>query len=77
VNYASPQEHVLEAEHNNRVIKEWVHMTYHHLPYNHLPCIMVKVLVDDFAKKLNVFAAKNGISQYYSPHMILHQQNLD
>jgi hypothetical protein len=22
VNYASPQEHVLEAEHNNRVIKE-------------------------------------------------------
>jgi hypothetical protein len=38
---------------------------------------MVKVLVDDFAKKLNVFAAKNGISQYYSPHMILHQQNLD
>jgi hypothetical protein len=28
-------------------------------------------------KKLNFFPAKNGISQYYSPRMILHQQNLD
>jgi hypothetical protein len=38
---------------------------------------MVKVLVNDSAKKLNFFPAKNGISQYYSPRMILHQQNLD
>jgi hypothetical protein len=26
---------------------------------------------------LNFFPAKNGFSQYYSPRMILHQQNLD
>ena len=77
VNYASLQEHVPEAKHNNRVIKERVHTTYHRLPYNRLPCIMVKVLVNDSTKKLNFFPAKNGISQYYSPHMILHQQNLD
>jgi hypothetical protein len=38
---------------------------------------MVKVLIDDSAKKLNFFPAKNGISQYYSPHVILHHQNLD
>jgi hypothetical protein len=38
---------------------------------------MVKVLVNDSAKKLNFFPAKSGISQYYSPRMILHQQNLD
>jgi hypothetical protein len=38
---------------------------------------MVKVLVNDSTKKLNFFPAKNGISQYYSPRMILHQQNLD
>jgi hypothetical protein len=38
---------------------------------------MVKVLINDSTKKLNFFPAKNGISQYYSPHMILHQQNLD
>jgi hypothetical protein len=37
---------------------------------------MVNVLADDSAKKLNFFPAKHGISQYYSPCMILHQQNL-
>jgi hypothetical protein len=77
VNYASPQEHVPEAEHNNQVIKEWIRATYHCLPYDCMPRIMVKVLVNDSAKKLNFFPAKNGISQYYSPRMILHQQNLD
>jgi hypothetical protein len=77
VNYASPQEHVPEAKRNNRVIKERIRATYHRLPYDHLPRIMVKVLVNDSAKKLNFFPAKNGISQYYSPRMILHQQNLD
>jgi hypothetical protein len=77
VNYASPQEHVPEAEHNNRVIKERIRATYHCLPYDRLPRIMVKVLVNDSAKKLNFFPAKNGISQYYSPRMILHQRNLD
>ena len=77
VNYASPQEHVPEAERNNRVVKERVRATYHHLPYERLPRIMIKVLVDDSAKKLNFFPAKNGISPYYSPRMILHQRNLD
>jgi hypothetical protein len=37
VNYASLQEHVPEAERNNRVVKERVCTTYHHLPYEHLP----------------------------------------
>jgi hypothetical protein len=77
MNYASLQEHVPEAEHNNQVIKEQICATYHCLPYDRLPRIMVKVLIDDSAKKLNFFPAKNGISQYYSPRMILHQRNLD
>jgi hypothetical protein len=70
MNYASPQENVPEAEHNNQVIKEQICATYHHLPYDRLPRIMFKVLIDDSAKKLNFFPAKNGISQYYSPRMI-------
>jgi hypothetical protein len=37
VNYASLQEHVPEAERNNRVMKERVCTTYHHLPYEDLP----------------------------------------
>jgi hypothetical protein len=38
---------------------------------------MTKILVMDPAKKLNFFPAKQGISHYYSPRMILHQKNLD
>ena len=52
-------------------------LTSHLLPYEHLPHIMVKVLVNDSTKKLNFLPAKNWISQYYSPRMILHQWNLD
>ena len=77
VNYASPQEHVPEAERNNRVVKERIRTTYHRMPYDSLPRIMVKFLVDDSARKLNYFPAKNGVSPYYSPRMILHQKNLD
>jgi hypothetical protein len=38
---------------------------------------MTKILVMDSAKKLNFFPAKQGISPYYSPRIILHQKNLD
>jgi len=77
VNYANPQEHVPQAERNNRVVKERVRATYHRLPYSRLPRIMIKTAVPESAKKLNFFPAKNGISPYYSPRMILHQRNLD
>ena len=77
VNYASAQEHVPRAERNNRTIKERIRSTFHRLPYNNLPKIMVKYLVSESAKKLNFFPSKNGISKYYSPRMILHQENLD
>ena len=36
-----------------------------------------KILVTESAKKLNFDSAKNGISLFYSPRMILHQRNLD
>jgi hypothetical protein len=38
---------------------------------------MVKYLVMESAKKLNYFPNKNGMSKYYSPRMILHQENID
>ena len=77
MNYANPQEHVPEAERNNRVIKERVRASYHRLPYTHLPRLMIKMLVTESAKKLNFFPTKNGVSSYYSPRMILHQRSLE
>ena len=38
---------------------------------------MTTILVMDAAKKLNFFPAKQGISEYYSLRMIMHQKNLD
>jgi hypothetical protein len=77
MNYANPQEHVPEAKHNNRVIKEQGQATYHRLHFSCLPHIMIKILVIDSAKKLNFFPSKHRISKYYRPWMILHQHNLD
>jgi hypothetical protein len=77
INFANPQEHVPEAERNNWVIKEWVRATYHCLPYDtRLTRTMLKMLVSELVKKLNFFPAKNGISKFYSPCMILHQRNM-
>jgi len=73
MNFANPQEHVPEAERNNRVIKERVRATYHRLPYRHLTKTLVKTLVSESAKKINFLPAKHVVSQYYSPRMISHQ----
>jgi hypothetical protein len=77
VNYATANEHVPRAERNNRTIQERVRAAYHGLPYDDLPRTMVKYLVMESAKKLNYFPNKNGASKYYSPRMILHQENID
>ena len=77
INFANPQDHVPEAERNNRTIKERVRATYHRLPYHTMTRTMVKIIVQEAAKKLNFFPARHGISEFYSPRMILHQRNLN
>jgi hypothetical protein len=77
MNYANPQEHVPEAECNNRVIKERFREAFHRLPFTKIHKIMVKILTMECVKKLNFFPPKGGISPYYSPRMILHHQPLD
>jgi hypothetical protein len=37
INYSNPQEHVPEAERNNRVIKEQFRSAFHQLPYKSIP----------------------------------------
>jgi hypothetical protein len=77
MNFANPQEHVPEAEHNNRVIKERVRAIFHWLPYKQITKTMTKILVIEAAKWMNFFPAKQSISQQYSPRMILHQKHLN
>ena len=77
MNYANAQEHVPEAERNNRVIKERVRAVYHRLPFQAIPKIMIKMLAMECTNKLNFFPPKGGVSQYYSPRMILTGNVLD
>jgi hypothetical protein len=77
VNYATANKHVPRVERNNRTIQERVRATYHRLPYDDLPRTMVKYPVMESAKQLNYFPNKNGVSKYYSPRMILHQENIN
>ena len=77
MNYTNASDHVPEAERNNRTIKERIRATYHRLPYKAIPCVMIRYLAMVCTTKLNFFPVKGGVSQYYSPRMILNQTNLD
>jgi hypothetical protein len=77
MNFTNAQDHVPEAERNNRTIKERIGAAYHRLPYKAIPRIMINYLAMIQANKLNLFPVKGGVSKYYSPRMILNQTNLD
>jgi hypothetical protein len=57
-NFTSAKEHVPEAEHNNRIIKERVRIAFHRLLYKKMPKIMTQILVMESTKKLNFFPPK-------------------
>ena len=77
MNYANPQDHVPQAERNNRTIKECVRTGIQRTPYATIPKVMIQALVETSASKLNMFPAKHGMSQYYSPEAIVTQRGLD
>ena len=47
------------------------------MPYKRLSRKLVEYLSMNLAHKLNYFPAKYRVSKYYSPYIILHQENLD
>ena len=76
-NLANAQEHVPEAEHNNHILKECIHATYHGIPYQMIPQTVIFHMQIETAAKLDYFPAKVGCSNYFSPREILHHVNLD
>ena len=70
-------EHVPEAERNNRTIGEHIRATFHPLPYRMIPEVMLKTLAVVSCRKLNYFPAKNGVSEYFSPHMLMNRENIN
>jgi Reverse transcriptase (RNA-dependent DNA polymerase) len=77
MNYANAGDHVPEAEHNNKTIQERFRVLYHRLPFDKLTRLMIRTFAFICCAQLNYFPAKGGISEYYSPHMIMRCENLD
>ena len=76
MNYTSGNEHVPEAERNNRVIAERFRARFSELPYQTMPKPMITRLAMECAFCLNIAPVKGGLSEYYSPYMILNQRDL-
>ena len=77
MNYTSADEHVPEAERNNRTIAERYRATFHDLPYKMIPKLMIQYLCMVSTKQLTWYPVKGGISEYFSPHVILGGRPLD
>ena len=77
MNYTNTDDHVPQAERNNRTLKEGIRTAYHRLPYKAIPRIMIEHLVQITAERLNMFPVKRGVSSHYSPEMILMARKLD
>ena len=50
---------------------------FHSLPYRSLPKTILKYMVIQTTAALNYFPSRYGISNYYSPRMILHKKILN
>ena len=77
MNYSNPQDHVPEAERNNRTIKERFRAATHRLPFKKIPKVMIRYLAMVETDHLNYFPVKGGISSFYGPRTILGAPALD
>ena len=69
--YAPQGEHVPVAERNNRTIADHIRIALHYLPFRFFPRLLVRWIAMSETAKLNWFPVKGGISEHYSPNMIL------
>ena len=76
VQFSNPEDHVGEAERNNRTIKERCRIIYHKLPYDQLPKSLLIQLVYTVVAQLNYMPAQHGVSSHLSPRTIIHQENI-
>jgi hypothetical protein len=77
MNYTNTDDHVPEAERNNRVLKERVRALANSLPFKKMPKVMIRKAVQHSARQLNLFPAKGGVSKYLSPYTIMHGKSVD
>jgi len=71
LNVTAADDHVGEVERSIRTMKERARTIIHGLPFKRLPKVMIQALVYHATKGLNLFPAKNGISDTLSPLTIM------
>ena len=77
MDYSNAQDHVPPAERNNRTIKEMFCVGLHQTGYKTIPKTMIISLCEHGTMMLNMFPAKHGISDHYSPATIVTGMTLD
>ena len=71
INCSNTNDHVAEAEQNNRFLKERFRTAFHLLPYKAIPRIMIKTLAFEVTKQANYFPVKDGVSSIFSPRQLI------
>lgn len=69
--YTNPHAHEPHTERNNRTIKNQVRTGLHRTTYKFVPRIMIKHLVISSTEEFNMFPARNGVNDYYSPETLV------
>ena len=77
LNCCTAQEHVPQIERSIRVIKERYRTMVHRLPFNAMPRVMIVHGVMECVKWLNAFPPKAGVSEFYSPQVIVTGKAID
>jgi hypothetical protein len=77
LNCCTTNEHIPEAERNNRTIGERMRCIHHGFPFKMVPKQVTTESTKFGGTTLNMFPAKGGISAHYSPHTILTGQAID
>jgi hypothetical protein len=73
IELANVGNHVPQAEKNNRFLGERFRACYHNLPFKAIPWTMIKFMCLNQTHNTNIFPAKNGISNYLSPFIIIRE----
>jgi hypothetical protein len=77
MNYATTDEHILEAEQNNWMITERICATFHNMPFKKIPKIRINEPSIRVTHFLHIFPAKGGILSYFRPYTILSGKSID
>src|SRR6056300_158471 len=77
MNYAAPGEHEPTIERSNQTLKVLFRTHYHRMVYKAIPKVLTIALIKHVTKVTNFYPAKGGISQHYSPHMIVKRKPVD